>query len=54
LFFWQRRGRSTSKDGSTSFSIELLHALLIGGFAGSSGGLVGLDPRYVVGVVYVP
>jgi hypothetical protein len=54
LFFWQRRGRSTSKDGGTSCGIELLHALLLGDVAGSSGGLVSLDPRYVVGIVYIP
>jgi hypothetical protein len=53
-FLWQRWGRSTSKDGGTSLSIELLHALVMSGFAGSSGGLVGLDPRYVVRVVDVP
>ena len=29
-------------------------ALLIGGFACGSGSLVGLDARYVVGIVYVP
>jgi hypothetical protein len=54
LSFWQRWGRSTSENGSTSFGIELLHALLIGGFACGSGSLVGLDARYVVGIVYVP
>jgi hypothetical protein len=44
----------TAKDSSSSFGVEFLHALLISGFTGSSGGLVGLDPRNIVGIVDVP
>jgi hypothetical protein len=54
LFFWQRWGCSTTKYGGASFGVELLHALVISGFLSSSGGLVGLDTRDVVGIVDVP
>lgn len=43
-----------SQDSGAPFSIELLHALLIGSFTGGSGGLVGLDAGDVVGIVDVP
>lgn len=51
---WQRRGCATAQNGSTSRGVELLCMLLISSFAGSGGGLVGLDPRDVVGIVDVP
>jgi hypothetical protein len=43
-----------SKYGGAAFSVELLRALIDCGFAISCSGLVGLDPRDVVGVVDVP
>lgn len=51
---WQWRGGLASQDSGAPFSIELLHALLIGSFTGGSGGLVGLDAGDVVGIVDVP
>jgi hypothetical protein len=54
LFVRQRRRCLASEDGSSSGGIDLLHALLAGGFAGGGSSLVGLDAGDVVGIVDVP
>ena len=43
-----------SENGSTSFGIELLHALVIGGFACGGRLFIGLDLRDIRRVVDVP
>src|SRR5712672_2921223 len=54
LFFRQRRRSHATEDSDTTLSIELLHALFLGSFAGSSGGLVGAHASDIGGIVDVP